>query len=277
MFPVLFKIGTFPIRTYGVMLMLGVVVAAALARRRAPRFGIEPEKIWDAALWLVIPGILGARITFIQQNWGYYQSHPSQLWTLRFEGLTSFGGLIFGFLGFLWWQWRSKTPFWRFLDTIGIPVLVAQAIGRIGCLFNGCCYGRPTSEWYGVQFADVPGKHVPAQLVDFFFMLVGALALTIWERKARPKPGVSFGLFLVAYGASRFIYEFFRAGTPQEVLEEVASSAYIKGLPITLAQLTCLILALIGVGVALYATKTYRGESQEKGESLNSVSETPAT
>jgi len=246
MWPEIFRIGNFPIRSYGVLLVIGVVIAIEIARRRAPRHGISPDKIWDSAMWLVIPGILGARITYIVQNWSFYQQHQDQLWSIRFEGLTSFGGLIFGFLGFAVWSKRSKVPFWNYLDTVGVPVLVAQAVGRIGCLFNGCCYGRPTTEWYGIHFHDLPGKHVPAQLIDTFFMLLGALAIVLWEKKKTPKPGASFGWFLVAYGVSRFIYEIFRAGTKADVANGVASSAYISGLPITLAQLTTVVLMVLG-------------------------------
>ncbi len=101
MHPELFRLGSFPVRSYGVLLVIGVVIAVAVARSRAPRYGIEPDKIWDSAFWLVLAGILGARLTYIVQHWTYFQSHPAELWTLRFEGLTSFGGILFGFLGFL--------------------------------------------------------------------------------------------------------------------------------------------------------------------------------
>ncbi|MBS1713492.1 MAG: prolipoprotein diacylglyceryl transferase [Armatimonadetes bacterium] len=250
MHPELFRLGSFPVRSYGVLLVIGVVIAVSIARKRAPHYGIDKDKIWDSAFWLVLPGILGARITYIVQNWPYYQSHPAELWSLRFEGLTSFGGILFGFFGFLVWRLRAKVPFWPFLDTVGVPVLVAQAVGRIGCLFNGCCYGRPTTEWYGVIVQGLPDKHVPAQLVDTALMLVGAAAIALWDKAKPRKPGVSFGLFVVAYGLSRFVYEFFRAGTKEEMAAQIASSTYVKGLPVTLAQVVCLLLVAIGVAIA---------------------------
>ena len=253
MWPELFRIGNFPVRSYGVLLVIGVVIAVELARRRAPRFGVAPEKIWDSAMWLVVPGILGARITYIVQNWGFYQQHQDQLWSIRFEGLTSFGGLIFGFLGFMIWRRRANVPFWSYLDTVGVPVLVAQAVGRVGCLLNGCCYGRPTTAWYGIHFHDLVGKHVPAQIIDTFLMLLGALAIVVWERKRTPRPGASFGWFLVAYGASRFIYEIFRAGSKADVAAGNASSAYISGLPITSAQVATIVLMIIGAACVVAA------------------------
>ncbi len=247
MHPELFKIGTFELRSYGVLLVIGVIVAATIARKRAAAYHIEPDKIWDAALWMVLPGILGARITYILQFWSYYQAHPSELYSLRFEGLTSFGGLIFGFIGAVIWQRRSKTKLVPFLDTLGVPVLVAQAIGRIGCLLNGCCYGRPTSEWFGVTVVGLPDKHVPAQVIDTFLMLLGALVITIIERIRSLKSGTSFSLFLVAYGVSRFIYEIFRGGTREEFKLGIASSAYLGQSHITLAQVTSAAFLLLGL------------------------------
>lgn len=269
--PVLFKPFGFSVRSYGVLLVIGVIVAAYLARRRAPRFGIDPERIWDAAFWLVLPGILGARITYIVQNLGYYTQHLNELFSLRFEGLTSFGGLLFGFFGLLFWTKKTKTPLLPFLDVLGVPVLVAQAIGRIGCLFNGCCYGRPTTAWYGVHFEGLDGRHVPAQLVDTALMLVGALALTLIERAVKLKQGVSFGLFLCAYGLSRFIFEFFRAGTSEEVARGIASSAFLGPVHITAAQVTCLVIVLLGLLMAWSCNRKAKPRPQMTTEGSSSA------
>ncbi|MBL8064600.1 MAG: prolipoprotein diacylglyceryl transferase [Chthonomonadaceae bacterium] len=247
MLPVFFNLGPIPVRSYGVLLVIGVLVALAIAKRRAPLFGISPEKVWESSMWLVLPGVLGARVTYVVQHIDYYRVHQDQLWSLRFEGLTSFGGILFGFIGFLVWRKLSKVSTLGFLDTVGVPILVAQAIGRIGCLTNGCCYGRPTHDWYGVVQGSLPDKHVPAQLIDFAGMLLGALAVTLIERRKTLRPGASFGWSFVAYGISRFIYEIFRAGTADEFAQGIASSAYIKGTMVTSAQVASLAFSLIGL------------------------------
>lgn len=264
MLPELFKIGSFPIRSYGVLLVIGVIVAVHLARKRATSFGIDKEKIWDSSMWMVLPGILGARIVYIVQFWDHYKLHPEELYSIRFEGLTSFGGLIFGFLGFLVWQRFSKVPFWSFLDTVGVPVLVAQAIGRIGCLLNGCCYGRPTTAWYGVEFHGLKEPHVPAQIVDTLLMLAGALVITVIEKKRNLLSGSSFGMFLIAYGISRFVYEIFRAGTKAEMDQGIASSVYLRGLPITSAQLTTMGICVLGLICLLIAKRRASAVIPEK-------------
>src|SRR5690349_5543102 len=100
MHPVLFTIrafelfghrfGPIEIRAYGVMLIIGVLVAAWWARSRAKAWGIEPSQVSDAIFWGVIPGVLGARIGFIVQEWGYYSQHLDKLFSVQFAGLTSF-------------------------------------------------------------------------------------------------------------------------------------------------------------------------------------------
>jgi phosphatidylglycerol:prolipoprotein diacylglycerol transferase len=239
----------FPVRSFGVMMVVAVLVAVWIARLRAPRFDINPQAVWDSALWMVLPGILGARLTYLALNWPVYADRPQEVFSLRFEGLTSFGGLGFGLLGFLVWARRSGTPVWPFLDMAAPGVLVAQAIGRVGCLLNGCCFGRPTDSWFGVHFHGQSGRHVPAQLVDTSLTLAAALALVLWERRGRSGLGQPFALMIVGYGLSRFVYEFLRAGTLEEYRAGVASSAYLGSLPVTSAQVFALVMAALGAGL----------------------------
>ncbi|QYK56517.1 MAG: prolipoprotein diacylglyceryl transferase [Fimbriimonadaceae bacterium] len=265
MHPVLFQIGNFPVRTFGVLLVVGVLVATYMAQRRATRHGIAAEKVWDAVIWLVLPGILGARIFYIVQHLDFFTKNPDQLLSLRFEGLTSFGGLAFGFIGLLLWTRREKVSMPVFLDIVGVPVLVAQAIGRVGCLMNGCCYGRPTTEWYGIHIHGLAERHVPAQFTDMVLMLAGAGIIAWVERHRRLVAGQSFSLMLVAYGLSRFFYEFFRAGTEEEFRMGIASSSYFMGSPITTAQLVSLLMVGIGFVVYVYFQRRQTGTVQTAG------------
>lgn len=241
----------FPVRSFGILLMIAVLVAVWLAGRRAARFGLTKDQVWDSVVWLVIPGVLGARVFYIAQHWGDFAGRPDQIFSLRMEGLTSFGGLVFGFLGFLVWSRTAKVDRWAFLDTVAVPVLVAQAIGRIGCLMNGCCYGRPTDAWFGVRVQGETATHVPAQIVDTALLLAGSLALTLWERRGAGFAGRSFGWMIVIYGLSRFLYEFLRAGTVQEFRLGIVSSAYLGSLPVTSAQVFAL--GMVAVGAVLLA------------------------
>lgn len=236
MFPVIFKIGTFEVRSYGVMLIIGFLVGIWMVRRRAARFGLEDRDIADSSLMTLFSGIIGARLMFILLELPYYWRNPGELLSWRFQGLTSFGGLIGGLL-YLWWFCKRRgRSLVAMLDAFSAPMLIASAIGRIGCLLNGCCYGAlcQTGVTYCVPAEGQVGLYQPAQLVDAVLNVVGYFALIAFEKRGLAR-GQSIGLFLVFYGLSRFIYEFWRAGTTSEMLG-----------PVTMAQLLALAMVLAG-------------------------------
>lgn len=244
MCPVLFHIGNFPVRSFGIVLIIGFLVGMWIARRRAPRYGIDPARLWDLAVLLIVFGVLGARVTYILQEWDHYSQHRDQIFSVQFDGLTSFGGLIFGVIVMAIWCKRTKTSFLTAMDVFAVPLLIAHAIGRVGCLLNGCCFGGETTLPWGVHFHDVPGVHHPAQVYDSL-MSVGLAGLLIFlenrrrtaDRASALAPGQSMALMFLFYGLSRFIYEFWRAGS---------SSTYWGSLPITQAQAMAGVLVLVG-------------------------------
>lgn len=239
MHPILFRIGAFEVRSFGLLMVVAVVTALWMGIRRAPRFGIPSSRITDLAFWLVMMGVLGSRVAFIAQEWPYYSRHLDEVLSLRFEGLTSFGGIIFGFVTLWVWCRNSHFSLWSVADVMGIPFLIAAAIGRMGCLFNGCCYGGVTSSPIGVHIEGLVGPRQPVQLYDALMLCVGAAILILLERRQRTHGFIIGGTFLV-YGLSRAIYEIWRAGI---------SSTYWGSLPITQAQAMALALALVGATI----------------------------
>lgn len=237
MYPDLFKIFGVTVHSYGVLLVIAFFVGVWYARKRAPRFGFTPSQVYDAAFWALIAGVLGARILFIVQELPYYLAHPRELLSLQFQGLTSFGGVIFGLLGLWIWTRIAKKPFVDLLDLFGAPFLVAHPIGRIGCLLNGCCYGGKCDLPWGVHVDKLQGLYQPAQIYDGFFNLVGLGVLLLLERRGL-KRGQSISITLMAHGAARFLYEFWRAG--------VTSTGSFSGIPLTDAQLAALLMVIIG-------------------------------
>lgn len=238
MCPVLFHIGSFPVRSFGIALVVGFIISLWIAKARAAKYGIDPAKVWDLAFGLLIFGVLGARVLFILQELPYYLKHTNELLSPQFEGLTSFGGILAGLIVVTIWSRRHKVAFGAVLDMLAVPFLVAHAVGRVGCLLNGCCYGGPTNLLWGVQFPDVTGLHHPAQIYDSLMTLAGAGLLVAIEKRKHLLFGQSFSLMLVIYGASRFIFEFWRAGS---------SSTYWGSLPITQAQAMAAVLVIVGV------------------------------
>ncbi len=253
MHPILFELPNFPVRSFGVMLMIGFVVAIVMASRRAKRFGLTDQVVQDASIWIILLGVLFARVLFIAQEWKSYAGRWDQIFKLQMDGLTSFGGLLGGAIGVVLVSRAKKFRASQLLDTVGVPMLVASAIGRVGCLLNGCCFGHacPTSppgiKMYnanGTVYTDAAGNmfFLPAQLLDSALVLIGALLITWLERSKKLPSGMSVSLVMIAYGMARFFYEFLRAGT---------SSTTIGGSGITEGHIAALLLALVGA-VAAY-------------------------
>lgn len=246
MCPVLFHIGSFEVRGFGLMLMIAAIAGIAWAARRGPWFGLPRSKVLDAGFYLLFAGVLGARLGFIVQDWSYYQQHPDELWSFKFEGLTSFGGVVLAFPVLILWAVRNKVALRTGLDVFAAPFVLGSAIGRVGCLLNGCCYGGPVSGFPGVHFEGVPGLHHPAQIYDSLMVLAGLAIVAAWEKR-RPAPGLAGCAALMVFGISRFIYEFWRAGS---------SSTYWGSLPITEAQAMALFIVLLGLaGMAIFKSR----------------------
>ena len=130
----------------------------------------------------------------------------------------------------MWWAHRNKIAVMQMFDVVGPPFLVANAVGRVGCLLNGCCYGGTCSATlpWRIHVEGLNGWFHPAQMYDAAMCLV-AYVLVLRLEKLNKAPGQSFALALAGYGLSRFIYEFWRAGTDAQVAAGQATSTYWIG------------------------------------------------
>lgn len=240
MFPVLFHVGSFEFKTFSLAFLIAALVGLSWATKRAERLGIDPEKFGNTAIAMILFGALGARVVFILQEWPYYSHHLNEVFSWRFEGLTSFGGPLFA-IPVAWYGAKKQgIPLRTYLDAAAAPMMLGHAIGRIGCFFNGCCYGAicPTGSPFGVHMDGA--NRYPVQLGDTAMNVVGVLALLALEKRGL-RPGQSASLFLVFHGLARFIYEFGRAGV---------SSTYMQvgghTLPLTDAHVVALGMMLVG-------------------------------
>jgi phosphatidylglycerol:prolipoprotein diacylglycerol transferase len=251
--PILFNIGSFPVHSFGVMMVIAFFAALWLVRRRAKAFGFEPNAISDIAFYTLIAGVFGARLVFIAQEWPHYRDHPPELFSLQFQGLTSFGGLFFGMAVLIGWAVKKRYSILRLLDLSAPAFILGHAIGRVGCLLNGCCYGAKcdASFPFGVHIPGTTELHQPAQAYDSLMNLTALAILLLIERKVI-KPGVETGLALLLHGLARFIYEFWRAGE---------SSTYWGNLPITQAQ--AMAIGLMLAGLTMIGFVTVSGRRQE--------------
>lgn len=254
--PVLFHIGSFPLRSFGLMILIGFFAALGLIKLRAKKFGLDAREVSDMAFYVLLAGILGARVLFILQDLPHYSQHPEKVFSLNFEGLTSFGGLLFGAATVIGWAAWKKVSIGRLTDLAGPAFVAGHIFGRIGCFLNGCCYGGvcdPALPW-ATQFQGTVGPHHPAQIYDALMNVVALGLLLLYERKGF-RTGQGTGMFLILHGLTRFIYEFWRAGTPEQVKTGLASSTYWGNLPITEAQAVAGALMAVGVVIWLVAAR----------------------
>lgn len=243
--PVLFYVFGFPIRSWSVLLLTGFLVAWWLASRRAQKFGITKDQLGSLSLTMLLSGIVGARVFWVAQEWKSYEHNWLQALNFSEGGMTSFGGLFFGIAALLIWCRIAKLSSLAALDLIAAPALVAIAIGRVGCLLNGCCYGSECSLPWAIMIRDEHGHTYlghPAQLYDSAMNLIGAALLfkyeSILDSANKYRAGTYISWALIISGLSRFVYEIFRIGS--------SSAPVKKGFPITDAQIVALLMAIAG-------------------------------
>ena len=219
MYPVLVKLGTFELRTYGIIVALSFVLGLWLATREAKRKGLDPALVQDFALYALLGGIIGARLYYVVfSNPSYFLQKPWEILALWHGGIGIIGALVGGLLAALWYCRRKKLSFWRFADTLAPGVDLGQAAGVFACLLNGDSYGKATDLAWAITYTDARAMaplNVPLHPVEIYEMATYFLVfLLVWQtRKNYRTDGFAFLTYLAGYGAARLAVEFFR-GNP---------------------------------------------------------------
>jgi phosphatidylglycerol:prolipoprotein diacylglycerol transferase len=222
--PVAFTIGALTVRWYGVMVAVAVVSALAITLREAKRLSLSQD-IYALFLWGIIGGFVGGRLAHVIDYWDYYIANPREL--IGFAGLALYGTII-GVIVAVWIYMRvRRVPFPSLAgmgDAAAVGVPVAQAIGRVGCTINGCCYGKP-SPFHSFPGAviytprdTIPSEYwgVPLYPTQIYFVLWNLIVFAIvWRFRDKLKPqGSLFFLYLCLYAAGDFGLRFFRVNEP---------------------------------------------------------------
>src|SRR5580698_10366728 len=208
MHPILFTIGPITIYSYGVMLATAVLVCTYFLSLDAKRHHISQETAYDLVFWCLLFGFIGARIFYIYIAWDYYSNNLWEIPMLQKGGLAWQGGFLGGALAGVWFARRRKLSLRPLLDLAAPYIALGQSIGRVGCFFNGCCYGKPVA--WGIYFPTHDARLIPTQL----FETVGLFIIFLILKKAQTKPheaGFIFILYLWLAAIERFIVEFYRA------------------------------------------------------------------
>lgn len=213
MYPVLFKIGNISIYTYGFFVFLGAVFGYLACLRAARREQISTEKFSNLLLSTLLAAFLGAKLLYIIVDFKYFLSDP--LGAIR-SGFVFYGGVIAGIFTLYFLAKRSRIPFLKLADVISVGIPLGHAFGRIGCFFYGCCYGKFTGSWFGVQFplesaaGHLDHKVIPTQLFSAGALFLIFFSLLYISRKKK-YTGQVFISYLIIYGTFRFLIEFLRA------------------------------------------------------------------
>ncbi len=207
MYPTICKIGPLVIYSYGLMLALAFVVSLILIREQAKKNKADFDLFFNLCFVVFIFGIIGARVFYIGQNLFYYIENPLEMVMLQHGGMSWFGGLIAGTWAGIIFIKKKKLPVYQTLDFIVPYVALSQAIGRIGCLLNGCCYGKPSE--YGLYFPVHDAALIPTQVYSSLIMVFIFLILRFLQDRPH-KAGQILFLYLLFYSTKRFFIEFWR-------------------------------------------------------------------
>jgi len=219
MYPDLFRIGNFPINTYGVFLALAFLGAIMITVRLSGRDRLPRARIYDLCLWMLLASLIGSKVLMLFTE-PDYREHPSLLFSLDFlrSGGVFYGGLIGAVLTGYFLMRRYKLPWWKTADACAPGIALGNVLGRQGCFSAGCCWGKPTTLPWGVKFTElgheitgVPtGVYLhPTQLYESFSMLIVFFFL-LWLHRHRRFSGQVILFYALLYAAVRFVIEFFR-------------------------------------------------------------------
>lgn len=248
MHPILFELGDWPVYSYGVLLAAAYLLGLQLAVWRAKRRGVDPNRVMDLGIWIIIAALVGAKLLLVVVDWDFYRANPREMFSLFRSAGVFYGGLVVATITGLLLIRRYKLPVWLTADLYAPGIALGHVIGRLGCFFAGCCWGRPTDLPWAITFTD-PAAAInvgtplnialhPTQLYEAGAELVILGLLLATERKWKYFEGRTFWLYMLLYGITRFIIEFYR-GDPRGMVMGISTSQFVSVLlvPLSLVML----------------------------------------
>ena len=252
MHPILFEFGGFTIYSYGVLLAAAYLLGLQFALIRARSRGLDRERVMDLGIWIIISALVGAKLLLLVVDYRPFLANPRTVVDLLRSGGVFYGGLIAAVTVALVYIWRHRMPMWTTTDVFAPGIALGHVVGRLGCLLAGCCFGRPTSVPWAISFHDpnafaTSGTPLGVSLHPTQLYEAGAEALILafllaFERRGRPFPGRTFWSYMLLYGVSRFIIEFYRGDPRGTVFDALSTSQFVS---VILVPLSVVMLVLL--------------------------------
>jgi phosphatidylglycerol---prolipoprotein diacylglyceryl transferase len=211
--------GPFTLHTYGFLLAVAFLLGLWVASRQAKRAGLDAGKITDMAVWVLIAGLVGAKLLLVGVEWRYFAKNPRDAFSIFQSGGVFYGGLVAGILVAWLLARRNHLAGWRTADVLAPGVAIGQAVGRLGCFAAGCCWGKATTVPWAVTFTDVYAARAvgtpidtpihPSQLYESAAVFLIFLFL-VWLAPRKRFDGQVTLAYVALYSAARFVLEFWR-------------------------------------------------------------------
>jgi phosphatidylglycerol:prolipoprotein diacylglycerol transferase len=245
MYPRLFDLGPFTIYTYGVLLAAAFLLGLKLATARARRRGLDPAKVLDLGIYIIVAAIVGGKVLLLVTDFQTFRANPAEVLSLARSGGVFYGGLILAVLVAAWYMRRHALPLWPTFDAYAPGIALGHAVGRVGCFMAGCCWGHATTLPWGITFTDpFTGSYVgtplgtPLHPTQIYEVLAetAILMFLLWLERGRGRnfAGRTFWTYILLYGLSRYVIEFFR-GDPRGTVWVFSTSQFISVLLVPLS------------------------------------------
>lgn len=263
MHPILFRIGSYEVASYGVALLVAFAVGIGVAHRRAVAQGLRGERILDVSMLILVSSLVGARLLWVVTHPQFFRPPYGTWWdavnpfqadgSFGIVGLSMMGGValaVVAALAFFAWH---RLPILPYADVLAPSVLLGEGITRIGCFLNGCCFGLVCDYPWAVSFPEGSPAHAlfgdaavhPAQIYASALGF-GGFAFLIWLARRRPPAGTVFAAFLVVGGGYRIALDFVRYYEPEVIVARAGDVAF------TVNQAICLALVVAGTGALFW-------------------------
>lgn len=241
MHPVLWEIhlgrfGQFTLGTYGLFYAIAFLLAVKLSMAYARREGVDPARMIDLGIWSLLAGIVGAKLLLVLVDFRYYWRHKMEILSNWRSAGVFYGGFLLAIAAGVWYVRRHRLPLAKVADAAVPGLLLAQAVGRVGCLAAGCCYGKATDARWAVTFTDPRAQdltgvplNVPLHPTQIYHLLadLALLGILVAFYPRKRTDGVVFWAYVFGYAVLRFGIEFLRGDFRGEVFGGLLSTSQL--------------------------------------------------